>query len=48
MALGFIIGFGVGAAAVMFFMAWPLAHLPEDERKDILLKIQTAGLRKKG
>lgn len=48
MALGFIIGFVVGAAVVGYFMAWPLAHLPEDERKDILFKIQTAGLRKKG
>lgn len=47
MALGFIIGFVVGAATVGYFMAWPLAHLPEDERNDILRKIQTAGLRKK-
>ena len=48
MALGFFIGFVVGAAVVGYFMAWPLAHLSEDERKDILFKIQTAGLRKKG
>lgn len=47
MALGFIIGFVVGAATICYFMAWPLAHLPEDERNNILRKIQTAGLRKK-
>lgn len=46
MALGIIIGFVVGAAVVAYFMACPLARLTEDERNDILRKIQTAGWRK--
>lgn len=47
MALGFIIGFVVGAAVVMYFMAAPLMRLSEDERNDIVHKIQAAGWRKK-
>ena len=47
MALGFIIGFVVGAAAVMYFMAAPLMRLSEDERNDIVRKIQAAGWRNK-
>ena len=42
MALGFIIGFVVGFVLTMFLFVWPLAHLPEDERNDILRKMQTA------
>lgn len=47
MALGFIIGFVVGAAVVAYFMAAPLMRLSEDERNDIVRKIQAAGWRKK-
>jgi hypothetical protein len=47
MALGIIIGFVVGAAVVMYFMAAPLMRLSEDERNDIVRKIQAAGWRKK-
>lgn len=47
MALGFIIGFVVGAAVVAYFMAAPLMRLSEDERNDIVHKIQVAGWRKK-
>lgn len=47
MALGFIIGFVVGAAAVAYLMAAPLMRLSEEERNDIVRKIQAAGWRKK-
>lgn len=47
MALGFIIGFVVGAAAVAYLMAAPLMRLSEDERNDIVRKIQAAGWRNK-
>ena len=47
MALGIIIGFVLGAAVVGYFMAAPLARLTEDERNDIVRKIQAAGWRKK-
>ena len=47
MALGFIIGLVVGAVVVMYFMAAPLMRLSEDERNDIVRKIQAAGWRKK-
>ena len=47
MALGFIIGFVVGAVVVMYFMAAPLMRLSEDERNDIVRKIQAAGWRNK-
>jgi hypothetical protein len=47
MALGILIGFVVGAAVVMYFMAAPLMRLSEDERNDIVRKIQAAGWRNK-
>lgn len=47
MALGFIIGFILGAAVVAYFMAAPIMRLSEDERNDIVRKIQAAGWRKK-
>lgn len=47
MALGLIIGFVIGAAVVMYFMAAPLMRLSEDERNDIVRKIQAAGWRTK-
>ena len=42
MALGFIIGFVVGAALVLFALCWPLAHLSEDRRNEIIREIQLA------
>lgn len=47
MALGFIIGFVVGAAVIGYFMAAPLMRLSEDERNEIVRKIQAAGWRNK-
>ena len=47
MALGFIIGFVVGAAVVGYFMAAPFARLSEEERNDIMHKIEVACWRKK-
>ena len=42
MALGFIIGFVVGAALTIFFMDLPLSKIPEEDRREIERMVKRA------